>query len=255
MTTSLELPSAKDTGGCNLSFFGGTNRHAFDVFDAQLRSAARSDDPRAFTDLVLYPLRVNRDRRSHLVGSHEEFARDAAGIFTASVREAIASQQGFFCRDIGLMYGSGTVWVGVEPAGAEPERYGVIGVNVPEIDPSRTPSRAAPELKLKCLAPANTVLVEDLGDTLRYRSWPRGRSPTAKPDLVLERGALAYEGTGPCAHAIFSFKNGDTTYEVSELGCTDGSEPPGTTGRLTVSRGGRQLAEWLCRGDVEKSGP
>ena len=247
-TASLDLPPEKGSSGCNLSFFGGTDRRAFDVFDARLRSAARSDDPSAFADLVMYPLRVNLDRRSSMVRSREELASDSARIFTASVRRDIASQQGFFCRDTGLMYGAGTIWVGVVPAGgAQPERYAVSTVNVPETEPTRTPSRTAPELKVKCVAPANTVLVEDLGDTLRYRSWRSGQPPAAKPDIVLERGTVTFEGTGPCEHAIYTFKNGDTTYEVSELGCTDGSEPAGTTGRLTVSRGGRLLAEWLCR--------
>jgi hypothetical protein len=249
-SASLDLPPENGSSGCNLSVFGGTDRRAFDAFDARLRSAARSDDPSAFADLVTYPLRVNRDGRSIMVRSREELAKDAARIFTASVRRDIVSQQGFFCRDVGLMYGAGTVWVRVVPAAdAQPERYAVSTLNVPETDPTRTPSRAAPELKLKCVAPANTVRVEDLGDTLRYRSWRRGQPPTAKPDLVLERGTVTFEGSGPCEHAIYTFKNGDTTYSVSELGCTDGSEPADTTGRLTVSRGGSQLAEWLCHAD------
>jgi hypothetical protein len=249
-TASLDLPPEDGSSGCNLSVFGGTDRHAFDAFDARLRSAAKGDDPSAFADLVTYPIRVNRDRRSRMVRSRQELASDAARIFTASVRKDIASQQGFFCRDIGLMYGAGTVWVSVVPAaGGQPERYAVSTVNVPEDDPTQIPSRTAPELKLKCVAPANTVLVEDLGDTFRYRSWRSGQPLTAKPDLMLERGTVTFEGTGPCEHAIYTFKNGDTTYEVSELGCTDGSEPADTTGRLTVARGGSQLAEWLCHGD------
>ena len=44
-----------------------------------------------------------------------ELARDAR-VFTPSVRSAIEDQQGFFCRDTGLMYGAGTVWVDVVPA-------------------------------------------------------------------------------------------------------------------------------------------
>jgi hypothetical protein len=198
----------------------------------------------------MYPLRVNRDRRTIMVRSREELASDTPRIFTASVRKDIEEQQGFSCRDIGLMYGAGTVWVGVVPAaGAQPERYAVSTVNVPELDSKKTPSRTAPELKLKCVTSANTVLVEDLGGTLRYRSWRSGQPVAAKPDLVLERGTVTFEGTGPCSHAIYAFMNGDTTYEVSEIGCTDGSEPADTTGGLTVSRRGKQLAEWLCRGD------
>jgi hypothetical protein len=250
-TASLDLPPEHGSSGCNLSVFGGTDRHAFDVFDARMRSAARSDDPSGFADLVIYPLRVNRDGRTIIVDGREEFVRDSARIFTASARKDIAGQHGFFCRDDGLMYGAGTVWVGVVPAAdAEPERYGVRAVNVPEIDPTRTPSRKSPELKLRCVAPAYTVVVEDVGDdTLRYRSWRSGQSTTARPDLVLERGTMRAEGTGACAHAIYTFENGDTTYDVSELGCTDGSEPSDATGWLTISRRGRQLAEWLCRTD------
>jgi hypothetical protein len=248
-SASLNLLPEDGSSGCNLSVFGGTDRRAFNTFDARLRSAARSDDPTAFADLVMYPLRVNRDRRTIMIRSREELATDAARIFTTSVRKGIANQQGFFCRDIGLMYGAGTVWVGVVSAsGGQPERYAVSTVNVPETNATRTPSRIAPELKLKCIAPANTVLVEDLGDTLRYRSWRRGQATTSKPDLVLERGTVMFEGTGPCEHAIYTFKNGDTTYGLSELGCTDGSEPADTTGWLRVSRGETQLAEWPCRG-------
>ena len=50
-------------------------------------------------------------------------------------------------------------------------------------------------------------------------------------------------------YASYTFKNGDTTYDVRELGCTDGSEPVDATGRLVVSLRGRQVAEWLCRGN------
>jgi hypothetical protein len=139
-TASLDLAPEKGSSGCNLSVFGGTDRRAFDAFDARLRSAARSGDPNSFLDLVMYPLRVNRDRRSIMVLSREELASDAPRIFTASVRKDIEGQQGFFCRDIGLMYDAGTVWVGVVPAvGAQPERYAISTVNVPEIDPTRAP--------------------------------------------------------------------------------------------------------------------
>jgi hypothetical protein len=247
-TASLELPPERDTSGCNLSVFGGTDRRAFDRFDARLRTAARSEDPSAFVDLVMYPLKVNRDNRTIVIRSREELARDSR-IFTTSVRSAIKDQEGFCCRDIGLMYGAGTVWVDVVPAASgKPERYGVSTVNVPEFDPARAPSRTAPETKLKCVAPANTVVVEDLGGPLRYRSWRKGQPMTARPDLVLEGGTVTFDGSGVCEHATYTFKNGDTTYEVSELGCTDGSEPAGTTGRLAVSRGDTALADWFCRG-------
>lgn len=248
-SASLDLPAENGTSGCNLAVFGGTDRHAFDLFDARLRSAAKGDDPSAFANLVMYPLRVNRDNRTVMIRSPEELANDVEHIFTASVRRDIASQQGFFCRDSGLVYGAGTVWVGVVPAARQPERYAVSTVNVPEIDATRKPSRTSPELKLKCVAPANTVLVEDLGDTLRYRSWRTGQPPTVTPDVVLEHGTVTFEGTGVCRQAIYTFKNGDTTYEVRELGCTDGSEPADATGRLMVSLDGRPVAESLCRGN------
>jgi len=58
-------------------------------------------------------------------------------------------------------------------------------------------------------------------------------------------GTKSLKVTGPCTHAIWTFRKGNTEFVVSELGCTDASEPTGTTGELAVSVGGRlQQRRW-----------
>jgi len=96
-----------------------------------------------------------------------------------------------------------------------------------------------------CVTSDNTVVVEENDGQLRYRSWNVPKGQSSKPDLEIKKGSVRFEGTGPCRHKIYSFLNGDYQYEVSPgLGCTDGSEPQGATGRLTVSKGESIVAQW-----------
>jgi hypothetical protein len=199
--------------------------------------------------LIDDPLTIHRDERSIILRNGAEFAREAAHIFTEAVRKDLLRQEGFFCRDTGLSYGAGTVWVRVKPAGdGRPERYVISIVNVGEVDPTQRPSPSAPEVKLRCSTPTHTVLVEEIGPgRTRYRSWGRGKPLSADADLVLEGGTATSDGSGVCRHATYAFHNASTIYEVSELGCTDGAEPAGATGRLRILRADHELRTSWCR--------
>ena len=254
--SDLVLPAAEGSSGCDLSVMGGTSRAAFDAFDKALRTAAAGDDVKTLAGLVQLPLAVNRDGRSLSLATRGAVEKDSAKIFTAKVRAQVTAQVGYFCRSSGLMYGDGSVWVSVEPAAkGKPERYWIATVNAGEVDPTDKPSLAKPAVLMKCFTPRHYVLVESVGkEKPRYRGWTvkrkdgsKAETPgTGKPDLELSGGAVKVEGTGPCAFSTYSFTNGAFAYVVRELGCTDGSEPKGSVGQLTVTQGAKPLGEWWC---------
>lgn len=141
------------------------------------------------------------------------------------------------------MYGAGDVWV----KALNGSTYRVFSVNVGEYDPKTAPSQDKPEKLLECITSKHKVIVEDIGrQKLRYRSWDAGKIETSTPDLQLENGDLLNDGHGICAYSIYRFRRGKYVYEVSSLGCTDGSEPRGSKGKLTVRRGEQIKGEWWC---------
>ena len=71
---------------------------------------------------------------------------------------------------------------------------------------------------------------------------------STKPDLELGDGILGYEGSPPCTRTSYTFYDEPLTYVVRNLGCTDRTEPKGTTGELLVSDGQKLLLRSWCRG-------
>jgi len=244
---SLNLPADGDSSVCNLAIIGGTSRKAFDEFDKGLKSAASSGNPQLFSKFLQYPLRWNVNHRTKYISNEAEFKLVSEIIFNSKIRQTIKEQKGFFCRDNGIMYGRGTLWVDLKKTMGN-DQYFIKSVNSGILDESSTPTNNAPETKLSCRTDKYVVLVEDIGnDKIRYKGWSAGKSLSSDPDLTIPKGASRVEGRGVCAYSIYTFKNGDYTYELQELGCTDGSEPMGTIGRLVVSKGSKELGNWPCK--------
>ncbi|MEI9971667.1 MAG: hypothetical protein WDO73_06200 [Ignavibacteriota bacterium] len=60
-------------------------------------------------------------------------------------------------------------------------------------------------------------------------------------------GKVAYEGTGSCSYAVWTFTRGDTQYTVGGLSaCAPPDQQPGVRGTLEVTAGGKSLAHFSC---------
>jgi hypothetical protein len=90
------------------------------------------------------------------------------------------------------------------------------------------------------------VIIDSVAETPRYRSWRKPRAIAEKPDLEIARGVQESEGTTPCAHSIWTFRNGDTSYTVSELGCSEGDPDGRARGELTVQTPKGGELTWWC---------
>jgi hypothetical protein len=77
-----------------------------------MQAAVRSNNPRALTKLIGFPLRVNFAGGTRSYPDRRSVERDFSQVFTPQVRQAILSQRSdeIFVRDQGAMIGSGEVW-------------------------------------------------------------------------------------------------------------------------------------------------
>lgn len=117
-----------------------------------------------------------------------------------------------------------------------------------------------PEAVFACETNRVTALVARLPTgEFGYAAWNKPKKPgkaDAKPDLVLEGGAEAFEGTGACAHRLWRFTNGDYEYQLSELGCTEEEPPDESIGQLSVfKKGDHQATSWCKNPQPKESKP
>ncbi len=100
---------------------------------------------------------------------------------------------------------------------------------------------------LTCRTQKRTVVVDlDSTGQPRYRVWNQPHRQSEKPDVQIVGGTHDFEGTGPCTHAIWSFRKGNTQYTVSGLGCTEATSPAGATGQLSVFVDDQFKQSWWC---------
>jgi len=100
---------------------------------------------------------------------------------------------------------------------------------------------------LTCRTQKRTVVVDlNSAGQPRYRVWNQPHRPSEKPDLQIVGGTHDVEGTGPCTHAVWSFRQGKAEYTVSGLGCTEATPPAGATGQLSVWVDGQFKQSWWC---------
>ncbi|MDE3166961.1 MAG: hypothetical protein KGN36_14235 [Acidobacteriota bacterium] len=236
---AVEAQGTRLGDGCDLAVVGAKDTAGFLAFDRELRAAVTARDPAATALLVEFPLRVNTGHGSYSLNDPAMLQARFAEVFSPSVRRAIVEQKAgeVFCNSTGVMYGSGLVWAGIARQG-----YAIQVINLPA-DASR--ETAGREVAFVCRTERHRVVIDvTAAGVPRYRSWNRPHAPTDPPDLEIAAGKRDYEGTGPCAAAIWTFHAAATTYSLEEAGCAPA--PKGATAQLTVSTGGKTLAEWWC---------
>ncbi len=222
---------------CNLAVVGATDKQPFVRFDKELRAALSRQDVAAIALLVSFPLGVNyRDGTKISIDNVKGLQTRFAEVFPPRVRSAILNQKlsDIFCKDTGIMYGRGEVWIRADAAVAR-GHYRMTTINLPPPNGRWVPYKQI-GLQFVCETEEHRVVIDaDASGKLRYRSWNQPRAITDKPDVEITSGKLSFEGSDPCTHAIWTFQKGKTQFSLSELGCTDGSEPKGSTGELTTS--------------------
>ncbi|HWE83751.1 MAG TPA: hypothetical protein VG267_02325 [Terracidiphilus sp.] len=231
---------------CDLSILGATDTKGFLEFDTELRAALTKQDPVALAFLVRFPLDVNEaPGDSYSLNDAGALQRHFVQVFGAKVRQAVLNSpvRALMCRDEGVMYGNGEVWVEATKFG-----YAVSAVNV-EAAAAAT-GAARPQIKYECQTEKHRIVIDEGADrAARYRSWDRPHSVTGDPDLVITRGDSTFQGTGVCAYPQWTFKNATVTYTVDgALGCLGDSEPPppkGASGHLLVKVPGKpEVFQW-----------
>jgi hypothetical protein len=241
--SACALPACAQTQdlseGC-LSIVGENNVRAFLAFDADLRAALKKGDAAAVSLLVEYPLSVHEAPGSGFsISDPGALVRHYHEAFPDRVIKAV-TERDLFCIHGNILYGNGEVQVHVMKSG-----FGVVNVESPN---AAKTSQFAPAFV--CRTEKHNVLIEQGPEQrMRYRSWNAGHSVLAKPDLEIAIGKGEVQGTWPCAHSEWTFKNANATYTVSELGCfPDSNQPPDRArGQLSVEiEGQKDKTWWWC---------
>lgn len=226
-------------GGCDLKrVFNVTDNKEFLDFDAAFHKALKAGDPTSISLLVKFPLHVTHgdDRGISMDDARTlEAAFDEA--FPKVVRDAVLNEQpkDYFCTEDRFIYddGKGEVDVKQVDVGGAKE-FRVTGVAVMQDD--ATTSSKGFKAALICHTPKYRIIVDtDESDRSRYRAWIKPHEGFDKPDMEIVGGTYEGGGSGMCGYSAWAFKNGKTLYTVSELGCTDGSEPKGSIGSVRIS--------------------
>lgn len=224
------------TGSCDLTRYGIEDPESFLLFDRELRHALSTLDASTMTMLVSFPLSVNRIKGSNIkIDTPASLKRWFLELFPPSVRSAVLEQKldDLICNTGGIAYGRGTVWI--NPAS---DHIGVMAINLPPEQGSDGNS-AAERIEFVCEARKIRVMVDtDQAGSRRLRVWNKPRSIVERPDLEISSGEMKYEGTSPCTHPIWKFRDGDVEYTLSEIGCYPESSPPPEGARGTVDISG-----------------
>ena len=107
-------PPSAESSGCDLARYGLNSKEPFLSFFDQLKTASAKKDKRSLSGMILYPMRVN-GKVAKIIRTPADFSKSFDSLFTSKVQSVIERQQlnKLFCRDQGIMYGDGEIWVGI----------------------------------------------------------------------------------------------------------------------------------------------
>ncbi len=242
LTNVAYSQSARVGESCDLGVLGVKESKDFFLFDRELRTALSKEDTEMTALLVTYPLRVGDERGSYSIGDPSSLQRRFPEVFPSEVRQIVLKQrpETVFCNYTGIAYGNGNVWVTVTNQG-----YVVQAVNLP--DGAADNTSLPRTVKFVCRTDnARAIVDADGKGTPRYRAWNKPRSLMDKPDTEITNGREHFEGTGPCAYAMWSFTSGASEFVVEGLGCTDKRVPEGAVGQLAVSTKDKSTVTSWC---------
>lgn len=235
-----------DLADCMREVTGSDDIRPFQRFDHDFRAALERRDAAAMAQLAQFPLRVNfPDGSNVLLNDPGTLQNQFERVFTPALRDAVRDQVpgDMVCKySDGFGYALGGVWV--HPAGADGKQLRIVAVNVPGGVLAKPKAGA---IDLACSTKQFRIIVDATvkPDAWRYRVWNLPRSLTEKPDLELT-GTRNFEGTSPCTHRIWQFKNANAEYELSEPGCGPDPPPKNAAAELIVSVDGETKVQSWC---------
>jgi hypothetical protein len=235
---------------CDLkSVFEVTDKQGFLDFDASLRAALKNGDPSALSLLVKFPLGLQDADGSSLAITDAATLQSKFDLaFPQTVRDAILKLKpsDFWCNYVQAFYNSDGVQVNIEQVKVgEAKEFRVTSV---DLIPSSNPlAKSDHQIRFVCHTQKYRILIDQTGaEKLRYRAWVKPSTFPDKPDMEIDTGAETVEGSDICGHSIWTFKNGKTQYQVSELGCTNGSEPKDSVGSVNITIGDKPIETLWC---------
>ncbi|NMM42710.1 hypothetical protein [Pseudoalteromonas arctica] len=197
-------------------------------------AAFKAHDKTAIAALIRYPLK----RRYPLpaIKNEAELIERFDEVFDDELVAVIASSNIDTDWDKvgwrGIMLNSGVVWVdtdgkiiGINHQTAKEQS---LAKNLIAADKQSLHSsiNSFGELILDWQTSKYRIRIDDLGDSnYRYTSWSIDKKPSDKPDIILLKGEIEFEGSG--GNHSYTFKNGRYRYvlRVTVIGCD--TSPPG----------------------------
>lgn len=236
---------------CDVKIAGGVDKQDFLNFDRVLRAAIQSGDTATVAMLSGYPLAINKGKSSISIDTPATLQSQFDQIFPDHIRKMILNEkpEQVFCNWEGVMYGNGAVWVSLTGEG-NATRYRIAAINLeePEKDAKSLQKR---KVDFVCVTDKYYVVIDDDDEVhYRYRAWRGSRALDEKPDMEISTGTLGSEGRGLCAYNVWTFKTGDTEFDVMGMGCggDNPDEPKDASGQIqVVIKGDLKQSEWCHR--------
>lgn len=240
LRAAQEVPLAR-----RLEQVAGVKAEAAETFFTAVRKALGTSDRQAACRLVSFPLQQPDGVVQDAAGCEQRY--DA--IFTIAVRKAVGTQlfEELFVNADGVMVGNGELWFAAQcrdSSCAEPDLritaiHGQAGV------PLQPPSG---KVLLACRAGGRFLRVSADGrGGAQFQMWSSSRADGA-PQTSLRQDSSAAGPTSSCGSRAWTFNDGDTSYAVSDLGCSAYLAPPpmGAVGRVTQRKAGVETPQLWC---------
>jgi hypothetical protein len=214
---------------CDLASQGDHETKTFLTFDQELRNSLSRQDAGIVALLVRFPLRVNGERSSYYLSDPASLQARFSEIFPSDVKQAVLKQspEKLFCNAMGVMYGNGVIWVT-----RVNRRYAISTINLPGRN-----IRQANEYRVEFACQTDKyrfVIDKTNSGILQYRAWNSPHSLREEPDTKLSNGKKDIEGTGLCAHPVWTFSGSASNVVVEGLGCSEDKPPEGAVGTLQI---------------------
>ena len=236
------VPQERPLSQC-LTAIGASEEEMFLAFDSELRLALAANDPTYLTLLARYPLRVNDSGGVINIADAATLYSKSDTVFPEVLRSQVLDTDlaDLICNSSGIGYGNGRLWTNVRKDG-DTERFEIRTVNLPGVL-----AESSAGVAFVCRTTEFRSVVDRRADgTFRFRSWNTPRLVSETPDLELFSGRPDSEGSGVCAHQIFSFEDEDATYSVSEIGCSAAFPPDNAVGVFSIRTEGGEVASGWC---------
>jgi hypothetical protein len=208
--------------------------------------AFKTGDLGAFAQKIQFPLA----RRYPLppVNNAQDLRQRYADIFDTNLAKVIAASNAKTDWESvgwrGYMLERGLVWADetgrITAINYESKREKVLRAALIEADRKALHKslRSFDEPVLKWDTKTYRLRIDAQGEHYRLALWPAGRSFQDKPELIIERGTLTFDGSGGNHH--YSFPLGQKTY-VCDVTVIGGEETP-RIGRFELLLGGKTIS-------------